>query len=540
MADLFDDYDAGSAWDEMFDGHGQPRAPYRALHESLQPLSSGDLDRRAAARDRAFRDQGITFSLSGEERPFPLDLVPRVISAAEWTTIETGVVQRVRALEALLADVYGKGEILNDGVVPRSVITSSSHYHRAAHGIHPANGVRVHVAGIDLVRDESGKFCVLEDNLRTPSGISYVIENRRTMARVFPELFATHRVRPVSGYPARLLEALRAAAPAGINDPTVVVLTPGVYNSAYFEHSFLARQMGVELVEGRDLICRDNAVSMRTTDGEQRVDVVYRRVDDDFLDPLQFRPDSVVGCPGLLNAARAGTVTIANAVGNGVADDKLIATYVPAIIEYYLDEQAILPNIETYRLGDDDVLDWVLERLDQLVLKPVDGSGGYGLVIGPQASDETLAELATAVTAAPRQWIAQRVVTLSTAPTQIGDRLRPRHIDLRPFAVNDGQRIWVVPGGLTRVALPEGSLVVNSSQGGGSKDTWVLAGTGRASPPQQASDSDTAHLLPPQAHTRSPDPGPASTLAGQMQQQQQQHQARDTRQHSDSSAGLSC
>jgi uncharacterized circularly permuted ATP-grasp superfamily protein len=522
VADLFDDYETGEAWDEMFEAPGQPRPPYRALHDALQPLSSTDLDERAAARDRAFRDQGITFSLSGEERPFPLDLVPRVISAAEWTTIETGVVQRVRALEAFLADVYGPGEIVRDGIVPHRVITSSSHFHRQAHGICPANNVRVHVAGIDLVRDEAGKFCVLEDNLRTPSGISYVVENRRTMARVFPELFATHRVRPVSGYPARLLEALRAAAPAGINDPTVVLLTPGVYNAAYFEHSFLARQMGVELVEGRDLVCRDNVVSMRTTHGEQRVDVVYRRVDDDFLDPLHFRPDSIVGCPGLLNAARAGTVTIANAVGNGVADDKLMATYVPAMIEYYLDEQAILPNIETYRLDEDGVLPWVLDRLGELVLKPVDASGGYGLVIGPQADDETLADLATAITAAPRQWIAQRVVSLSTSPTQIGDRLRPRHIDLRPFAINDGQRIWVVPGGLTRVALPEGSLVVNSSQGGGSKDTWVLAGAGRASAPRQSTDSDIAHLLPPDVRTREPDPGPAGTQASQMQQQQQQ------------------
>ena len=527
MADLFDDYETSAAWDEMFEKPGVPRAPYRALHDALQPLSSRDLDERAAVRDRAFRDQGITFSLSGEERPFPLDLVPRILSAAEWATIEAGVVQRVKALEAFLSDVYGPGRILDDGIVPRSVITTSSHYHREAHGICPTNNVRVHVSGIDLVRDESGRFCVLEDNLRTPSGISYVVENRRTMARVFPELFATHRVRPVSGYPARLLEALRASAPAGVNDPTVVVLTPGVYNSAYFEHSFLARQMGVELVEGRDLVCRDNVVSMRTTDGEQRVDVIYRRIDDDFLDPLHFRPDSIVGCPGLLNAARAGSVTIANAVGNGVADDKLIATYVPAIIEYYLDEEAILPNIETHRLADDGVLEWVLERLDELVLKPVDGSGGYGLVIGPQASDETLAELADTLRRTPRQWIAQRVVSLSTSPTQIGDRLRPRHIDLRPFAINDGDKIWVAPGGLTRVALPEGSLVVNSSQGGGSKDTWVLAGAGRATPPRGASlDSDSAHLLPPGTTmaTRQPEPGPGADTSQQMQQQQQQQQ----------------
>jgi uncharacterized circularly permuted ATP-grasp superfamily protein len=332
------------------------------------------------------------------------------------------------------------------------------------------------VAGVDLVRDADGVFKVLEDNLRTPSGISYVVENRRTMARVFPELFASHRVRPVGGYPARLLEALRASAsPRGGADPNVVVLTPGIYNSAYFEHSFLARQMGVELVEGRDLVCRDDVLYMRTTDGEQRVDVVYRRVDDAFLDPVHFRPDSLVGCPGILNAARSGNVTIANAVGNGVADDKLVYTYVPALVEYYLGEKPLLPNVTTYRLEDPDQRAEALGRLDQLVVKPVDASGGYGIVVGPVASDEQIEETRLAIAAAPRNFIAQDVVTLSTSPTKIGDRLCARHVDLRPFAVNDGTKVWVVPGGLTRVALPEGSLVVNSSQGGGSKDTWVLA-----------------------------------------------------------------
>ena len=484
MADLFDDYQLATAtgrvaWDEMFEEPGSARPSSCSLYDALQALSAVDFDKRCAVRDRTFRDQGITFSLSGEERPFPLDLVPRVIPASEWATIEAGVSQRVRALEAFLADLYGgHGQALEDGIVPRALVTSSAHFHRAAYGVEPANGVRVHVAGIDLVRDADGVFKVLEDNLRTPSGISYVVENRRTMARVFPELFASHRVRPVGGYPARLLEALRASASQRrVGDPNVVVLTPGIYNSAYFEHSFLARQMGVELVEGRDLVCRDDVLYMRTTEGEQRVDVVYRRVDDDFLDPLHFRPDSMVGCPGILNAARSGNVTIANAVGNGVADDKLMYTYVPALVEYYLGEKPLLPNVTTYRLGDPEQRAEALGRLDQLVVKPVDGSGGYGIVVGPVASDEQIEATRKAIEAAPRNFIAQDVVTLSTSPTKIGDRLRARHVDLRPFAVNDGTKVWVVPGGLTRVALPEGSLVVNSSQGGGSKDTWVLAET---------------------------------------------------------------
>jgi uncharacterized circularly permuted ATP-grasp superfamily protein len=333
------------------------------------------------------------------------------------------------------------------------------------------------------------------------------------MARVFPELFATHRVRPVADYPARLLHALRAAAPHGVSDPTVVVLTPGVFNSAYFEHSLLARLMGVELVEGRDLICRDGVVWMRTTAGEHRVDVVYRRIDDDFLDPLHFRPDSMVGCPGILNAARAGNVTIANAVGNGVADDKLIYTYVPELIRYYLGEQPVLDNVDTHRLDDLDERAWVLDHLAELVLKPVDGSGGKGLVIGPQASDEELHELSLAILRDPRAWIAQRVVQISTSPTSVGDRLAPRHVDLRPFAVNDGEEVWVVPGGLTRVALPEGSLVVNSSQGGGSKDTWVLAGL------EGPAEGD-----PEEPVLRAAAPGEHVLDRGPWQDQQQQQQ----------------
>jgi uncharacterized circularly permuted ATP-grasp superfamily protein len=488
----------------------------------LQALSAEDFERRCAARDRSFQDKGITFSVSGEERPFPLDLVPRIISAEEWAVIEKGVAQRVLTLEAFLADVYGAGEILKAGIVPRQLVTSCTNFHRPAAGIEPANGVRVHISGIDLVRGADGRFYVLEDNVRTPSGISYVIENRRTMARLFPELFASHRVRPVDSYPARLLEALRASAPEGAPDPTVVLLTPGVFNSAYFEHTFLASQMGIELVEGRDLICKDNVVYMRSTEGEHRVDVVYRRIDDDFLDPLHARPESIVGCPGIVNAARAGNVTIANGFGNGVADDKLVYTYVPAMISYYLGEEPIIPNVDTYRLEDRDQLDYAVEHADQLVFKPVDGSGGYGLVIGTEATDEELAKLRQNIKAQPRDWIAQDVVQLSTAPTHVGDRLAPRHIDLRPFAINDGERVWVAPGGLTRVALPAGSLVVNSSQGGGSKDTWILAGaSGRSPDPVRSRPRAGTATRPPDLR---PDPGPQHNQSGQQQQQQQQPQ----------------
>ena len=531
VGDLLDEYAFAPGWDEMFEPSGEPRPSYQALHHALQVLSAEEFAERCAARDRAFLDQGITFSHSGEERLFPLDLFPRVLSASEWSDIEKGVAQRVLALEAFLDDIYGDGSIFRDGIIPRRCVTTATHFHRPAFGVRPANGVRVQVAGIeppngvrvlvsgiDLVRGSDGEFRVLEDNLRTPSGISYVIENRRTMARVFPELFASHRVRPVDSYPARLLEALRAATPEGVPDPTVVVLTPGIYNSAYFEHAFLARQMGVELVEGRDLVCRGNFVYMRSTEGEQRVHVVYRRVDDDYLDPLQFRAGSVVGCPGIVNAARAGNVSIANAVGNGVADDKLLYTYVPDIIRYYLDEDPILANVDTYRLEEPGQLEAVLGRLPELVLKPVAGSGGYGLVIGPAAAPEELERMRYVLMADPRGWIAQEVVQLSTSPTQIGDRLLPRHVDLRPFAVNDGERVWVVPGGLTRVALPEGSLVVNSSQGGGSKDTWVLAEPGAARPVYQARPA-APRVLAPAAASSPLDPGPAVAQAAQQQQQ---------------------
>jgi uncharacterized circularly permuted ATP-grasp superfamily protein len=504
------------AFDEMFDAQGNVRGPYKGIFAELAPSDASELAARSEALGRAFIDQGITFSLSGQERPFPLDLVPRVISAAEWSRLERGIKQRVKALEMYLDDIYGEQEILRDGVIPRRLITSCEHFHREAAGIVPPNGVRIHVAGIDLVRDGQGTFRVLEDNLRSPSGVSYVMENRRTMARVFPNLFATHRVRAVGDYASHLLRALRNAAASNEADPTVVVLTPGVYNSAYFEHSLLARQMGVELVEGRDLFCRDNTVYMRTTEGERQVDVIYRRIDDEFLDPMHFKPDSVLGVAGILNAARAGNVVISSAVGNGVGDDKLVYTYVPTIIEYYLGEKPSLLNVDTFRCWLDDEREEVLDRIDELVIKPVEGSGGYGIVFGPDASEKELATISKKVRSDPRGWIAQPVVQLSTVPTQIDDKLAPRHVDLRPFCVNDGDDVWVLPGGLTRVALPEGSLVVNSSQGGGSKDTWVLAS--RAS----VADRELAAAEVVRALPKVPKgPKPETNGDGSSQQQQQ-------------------
>ncbi|MFD3510367.1 circularly permuted type 2 ATP-grasp protein [Nocardia sp. NPDC058666] len=522
---LFEGYGPGrfaDAFDEMFDGSGKVRAPYKGIHAAMVANDVDDLAKRSDALDRAFIDQGITFSLSGQERPFPLDLVPRVIAAAEWAKLERGIKQRVTAMELFLADVYGEQNILRDQVIPKRLVTSCEHFHREAAGLVPPNGVRIHVSGIDLVRDEKGDFRVLEDNLRSPSGVSYVMENRRTMARVFPDLFSSHRVRSVGDYPGHLLRALRASAAPNEVDPTVVVLTPGVHNAAYFEHSLLARQMGVELVEGRDLFCRDNVVYMRTTAGERQVDVIYRRIDDTFLDPMHFRPDSVLGVAGVLNAARAGNVVISSAVGNGVGDDKLIYTYVPKIIEYYLGEKPILANVDTFRCWLDDEREEVLDRVAELVIKPVEGSGGYGIVIGPDASPRELDAIKRKVKADPRGWIAQPVVQLSTVPTKIGNDLAPRHVDLRPFAVNDGDDIWVLPGGLTRVALPEGSLVVNSSQGGGSKDTWVLAGRSGAVDRELAGPELVSE--PPQADAFELGRELSTPQANQQQQQQQQTQ----------------
>ena len=519
----YDDVDSyAAAYDEMFDAQGAVRSLYKGVFAELARSDTSELAARSEALGRAFTDQGITFSLSGQERPFPLDLVPRVISATEWSKLEKGIKQRVKALEMYLDDVYGDQEILRDGVIPRRLVTSCGHFHREAAGIAPPNGVRIHVAGIDLIRDDKGDFRVLEDNLRSPSGVSYVMENRRTMARVFPNLFATHRVRAVGDYSSHLLRALRNAATSNEADPTVVVLTPGVYNSAYFEHSLLARQMGVELVEGRDLFCRDNVVYMRTTEGERQVDVIYRRIDDMFLDPMQFRPDTVLGVAGLLNAARAGNVVISSAVGNGVGDDKLVYTYVPTIIEYYLGEKPLLANVDTYRCWLEDECEEVLDRIRELVIKPVEGSGGYGIVFGPDASEKEIAAISKKVRADPRGWIAQPVVQLSTVPTRIGDKLAPRHVDLRPFAVNDGDDVWVLPGGLTRVALPEGSLVVNSSQGGGSKDTWVLASRASTADHELAA-AEVVRSLP--SDGKAADEGPPQQAVQTAHQQQQQQQA---------------
>jgi uncharacterized circularly permuted ATP-grasp superfamily protein len=475
VADIFDGYRLAEAWDEMFAAPGKPRAAYDALVSVLQPMDPAELRYRADQLARVFTDRGVTYDYAGEERAMPTDLIPRVIDAAEWDLVARGVRQRVRVLEAFLADVYGPGHAFDDGVLPWSLVFTSEKFRREVAGITPQNGVRVHVAGIDLIRDEQGRFRVLEDNVRVPSGVSYVLENRLAMTRLFPALFGDQKIHEVDEYPSRLLAALRAAAPHGVVDPFIVVLTPGLHNAAYFEHTLLARLMGVELVEGRDLFCWRNRVYVHTTHGRRPVDVIYRRVDDDWLDPLQFRPESLLGCPGLVNAARQGTVTIANGVGNGVADDKLIYTYMPDLTRYYLGEEPILENVESYRLDDPDVLDWVLAETASLVLKPVDGAGGAGIVIGPSATEAELTAVRAAVRANPRGWMAQRPIALSTSPVLVGEKLAPRHIDLRPFAVNDGSDVWVLPGGLTRVALREGELKVNSSLGGGSKDTWVLA-----------------------------------------------------------------
>jgi uncharacterized circularly permuted ATP-grasp superfamily protein len=528
MTAMFDGYiSSGVAYDEMYDGDAL-RPPYARLRTSLDTMTTPELVGRVEALQASYLDQGVTFDIGGEERAFPLDILPRVIEMDTWSRIDKGVQQRVRALELFLADVYDAGQVFDDGVIPRQVITTSSHYHRAAANVRPPNGVRVHVSGIDLVRDNAGEFRVLEDNVRVPSGVSYVMTNRRAISAALPETIAEHRIRPVAGYPLRLLQALRAGAPAGVTDPTVVVLTPGVFNGAYFEHALLARTMGVELVEGRDLECRRGRVMMRTTKGLEPVHVIYRRIDDEFLDPVHFRADSVLGVPGLIDAARAGNVTLANAVGNGVADDKLVYTYMPDIIRYYLSEEPAIRNVDTWRMGDADAREEVLDRLDELVLKPVDGSGGKGIVIGPAATRAELDELRVKVLDDPRSWIAQPVVQLSTVPTFVDGRLGPRHVDLRPFAVNDGSRIWVLPGGLTRVALAEGELIVNSSRGGGSKDTWVLAGPTQvvlaAEPHEEmvVPERTSPLVAPPVHHAPEMPAGPVLTeLTSQAEQQQQ-------------------
>jgi uncharacterized circularly permuted ATP-grasp superfamily protein len=505
---------------------GSPAEEIRKIWQTLESIGSHELVARGNQRDNYLSMQGITFTLSGIERPLPVDLIPRIIAAQEWKVLETGIKQRIKALEAFLADVYGSQELFKDKIVPRALIQSSEHYHRAAHGIVPANGVRIHVAGIDLVRDQKGVLRVLEDNLRSPSGVSYVLENRRTMAHVVPELFEGYSIRSVDEYPEKLVAALIASAPIDAAQPNIVVLTPGVHNSAHFEHAFLARRMGVELVEGRDLYCRNNKVYMRTTKGSEQVHVIYRRIDDEYLDPIHFRPDSLLGIPGVLNAARSGNVTISNGVGNGVADDKALYMYVPQLIKYYLNEEAIIPNVETYDLSNADALHYVLNNLEELVVKPVAGSGGYGITIGATATKEHLSGVAKVISQNPRDWIAQPLIALSTVPTvQEDGTLASRHVDLRPFAINNGKEIWVLPGGLTRVALVEGNVVVNSSQGGGSKDTWVLIGDKeepehREELEQFDSGVDVLdELISPQM--QGPEVLPISRLRQQEEQQQQ-------------------
>lgn len=476
---LFDGY-TSEGFSEV-GGTDSIRAHYRPLIDRLEQFGPDEFADRVAMCDSTFQRQGITFAVygadEGTERVWPLDLVPRIIPGDEWTHVEAGLKQRVRALNAFLDDVYvGEQASLNEGIVPRWLAESAGGYLPEVQGIEVPEGSRCTISGIDLVRDGDGIYRVLEDNLRVPSGISYVIENRIAMTRVLPVAFSKYRVRPVGHYGASLSKALRHVAPSGISDPVIVVLTPGSYNSAYFEHAFLARQLGAQLVEGRDLVVRDHSVYTRTTHGLRNVDVIYRRVGDEFIDPVVFRSDSVLGVPGLMSAVRAGTVTLANAVGNGVADDKGIYPFVPEMIRYFLDEEPILPNVTTYLPWESDQLDEVLSRLDELVIKPVAEAGGKGIVIGHQADDETLKRTADQLRADPRGFIAQEVVQLSTHPTFVDGRLGPRHIDLRPFVLSGGGEIEVIPGGLTRVALSEGSLVVNSSAGGGSKDTWVLVG----------------------------------------------------------------
>ena len=506
--------------DEVFAPDGSPRAVAAALIDALEELGGDALAEAGRRREALFLQQGITFETSGDdgpsrERPFPLDLVPRIIGADEWDTIKRGLAQRIRALNAFIDDVYHGREIVREGIVPWRLVTGRSHFARAVHGVRPPGGVYCHVAGCDLVRDADGTWKVLEDNVRTPSGISYVLENRAAMTRIVPGLFERYRVRPVDHYPQLLLRALRSVAPSADSEATVVVWTPGPLNSAYFEHAFLARQMGVELVEASDLVVRDDVLYMRTTRGLERVHAVYRRLDDDFLDPLEFRADSVLGVPGLVRAYRAGAVAIANAIGTGVADDKAVYHYVPQMIEYYLGEQPILDNVKTYLLAEPEQRAYVLGRLGELVVKPTGESGGKGVMIGPQASEAQLRSIALQIEADPERWIAQEVVQLSTVPTvSPGGGLAPRHVDLRPFAVF-GERIDIVPGGLTRVALEEGSMIVNSSRGGGSKDTWVLE-HGDGAPPERA-EPVLADALPPVL--------PDLRYGGWSGQEQQQQQA---------------
>ena len=466
------------AYDEMFSGPGVLHPHYQPLLEHFSSLPADELRQRKQAADLSFLNQGITFTVygreEGTEQIFPYDPIPRIVTAAEWATVERGLTQRITALNLFLKDIYNEGRILKDGVVPREIVYSCKHFRRQMVGLQVPRNVYVAVCGTDLIRMEDGEFVVLEDNLRVPSGVSYMLTNRRVMKRIFPQLFRSYNVRPIEQYTQLLLGTLRSLAPEGRPEPNIVLLSPGVFNSAYFEHAFLARQMGIELVEGRDLVTHNNVIYMRTTSGLRRVDVIYRRVDDDFIDPMAFRGDSILGVAGLFNAYRAGNVTLANAFGTGVADDKALYAYVPDIIHYYLAEDPVLHNVTTYLLTDPASRQHVLQNLDKLVVKAVGESGGYGMLIGPQSTAAEREEFARRIQADPRNYIAQPTIAFSRAPCLIGDELEPRHVDLRPFILY-GEKVNIVTGGLTRVALKQGSLVVNSSQGGGSKDTWVLS-----------------------------------------------------------------
>jgi uncharacterized circularly permuted ATP-grasp superfamily protein len=464
-----------AAYDETFDIDGYPRTHYKLLIDRLTEFTANELYQRQQASDLAFLNQGITFTVygneAGTEKTFPFDLLPRIITSREWTQLELGLDQRIRALNLFLHDIYHEGKIFKDKIIPYEMVASAKHYRREMRGVDVPHGVYVAICGTDLVRLPDGEFAVLEDNLRVPSGVSYMLANRSVTKNVFPRLLNNYGVRPVDHYGQALLSTLQSLS--DVDEPNIVLLTPGVFNSAYYEHTFLARQMGIQLVEGRDLIVHDNVVYMRTTSGPKRVDVIYRRVDDDFIDAATFRPDSHLGVNGLFHAYRAGNVVLANAVGTGVADDKAIYAYVPAIIRYYTGEDALLQNVETYLLEDETNRKHVCQNIDKLVVKAVGESGGYGMIIGPNSTKAEQQDFIRAIEANPRNYIAQPTLTLSTAPCFLDGRITPRHIDLRPFVLF-GKKVNIVPGGLTRVALKEGSLVVNSSQGGGSKDTWIL------------------------------------------------------------------
>jgi uncharacterized circularly permuted ATP-grasp superfamily protein len=473
----FNRYKIAAAYDEMFGANGAPREPYLPVFDMLLDLPPEELKRRKQAADLSFLHQGITFTVYGRdertEQIFPYDMLPRIITSAEWSQVERGLTQRITALNMFLRDLYHEGKILADRVIPHEIVYSCRYYRRQMCGLNVPRDIYVTVLGSDLIRNPDGRFLVLEDNLRVPSGVSYMLTSRQVMKRVFPTLVQQCGVRPIDHYPQALLSTLRALAPEGRPDPVIVLLSPGVYNSAYFEHAYLARQMGIELVEGHDLVVHDNFVYTRHTSGLKRVDVIYRRIDDDFIDPLAFRSDTILGVPGLFNAYRSRNVVLANAIGTGVADDKAVYAYLPKIIKYYLGEDPILDNVETYLMTDPKQRDHVCDNLEKLVVKAVGESGGYGMLIGPHSTQEQRNEFRARILADPRNYIAQPTIQISTAPCYMDGSVEPRHVDLRPFVLC-GDKVTVVPGGLTRVALRKGSLVVNSSQGGGSKDTWVL------------------------------------------------------------------